>query len=309
MLRCSAKRGGNKAILVAGPTASGKSGAAIALARKINGVVVNADSMQVWRDVPTLTARPSAADCEKADHRLYGFLEPAESFSVAKWLDVVVPEIGKIHADGRIPVVTGGTGLYFQALCEGLSPVPETDPAVRRRVAEQIAAQGFDAFLKDFQRRDPSFAFTDPQRVARAAEVLEQTGQSITEWQKRPPVKKTELDCFGIFINPPRPVLYERCEKRFDAMMRGDVFSEIEALLAKDPPENAPVMKAIGVRELTDFKNGAVSRETAVERAKQATRNYAKRQVTWFSHRFKADFTLEDDKIETILTNVLHFLS
>lgn len=299
----------NKAIVVAGPTASGKSALAIRLAQAANGVVINADSMQVYRDAPTLTARPTVEDERKVPHRLYGFLEPDESFSVFKWVRAAAAEMRAAWAAGKIPVVVGGTGLYLQTLINGMSPVPQADAAVRQSVRDECERLGFDAFLADFQRKDPDFSFTDPQRVLRAAEVLAQTGKSVTYWQRLPFEKAVDADFHDILVNPDRAELYARCDKRFDLMMQSAAENEVRALLAKNPPADSLIMKAVGVAEITAFLNGEATMDQAVARARQATRNYAKRQITWFRHRFRADTVVSDAESNDALTDALHFLS
>lgn len=305
---CSANPSENKAILVAGATASGKSGLALALAEKIGGVVVNADSMQVYADVPTLTARPTAREMKGVDHRLYGFLPPDASFSAVKWVHAAKTELERIWQSGKTPIVVGGTGLYFQTLTDGISPVPETAPEIREQIRKKVDEVGFDAFAADFKRKDPTFAFSDPQRVVRAAEVLEQTGESITVWQKKPYQKQVDARFWSIFLNPDRAELYIRCNERFLKMMNGSAVEEVEALLAKHPPRDSLVMKAIGVAEIAAMLDGAFSKAQAVEHAQQMTRNYAKRQITWFGRRFHQDFVAINAKTDDILTNVLHFL-
>lgn len=305
---CSAKTPAKKAIVVAGPTASGKSALALALAEKFNGVIINADSMQVYRDVPTLTARPMKKETTRIEHCLYGFLEPREVCSAFKWAELAANEMTRIWNENRLPVIVGGTGLYIQTLQQGISPVPEVNTSIRQAVRERFEAIGKDEFLRDFQEKDKDFTFTDPQRLLRAAEVIEQTGKSITYWQAQPYKKVIEAEWFNILIDLPRELLYERCNARFDQMMQGNALEEVEALNAKNPPKDSLIMKAIGVRELTAFLNNEITKEEAVFQAQQMTRNYAKRQVTWFKHRFNADETVLNDKTEQILTNVLHFL-
>lgn len=264
--------------------------------------------MQVYRDVPTLTARPSSADENRAQHRLYGFLEPYESCSAFKWAKLAAEEMKRAWTDGKVPVLTGGTGLYIQTLCRGISPVPETSAPVREAVRRRFEEMGRETFTDDLRCRDPSFIFTDPQRLMRAAEVLEETGKSITEWQKKPFEKVIEADWYSILMNPPREVLYERCNARFDDMMRSGAPEEVRILLAKNPPADSLVLKAIGVAEITAFLNGETTAADAAEHARRMTRNYAKRQVTWFTRRFTADSVVCNEKNEEILTKALHFL-
>ena len=305
---CSANSSENKAILVAGATASGKSGLALEIAEKIGGVIVNADSMQVYADVPTLTARPTQAEMNGIEHCLYGFLPPGAAFSAVKWVQAARTELERIWKSGKTPIVVGGTGLYFQTLTDGISPVPETAPEIRAKIRGEIEKIGFEKFAADFREKDPTFTFTDPQRIVRAAEVLEQTGESITVWQKKPYQKQVEARFWSIFLNPGRAELYSRCNDRFLTMMNGSAIAEVEALLAKRPPRDSLIMKAIGVAEIAAMLKGEISRAQAVEHAQQMTRNYAKRQITWFSRRFHADFVAINRKTDDILTNALHFL-
>ena len=295
-------------IVVAGPTASGKSALAAALAAAADGVVVNADSMQVYRDVPTLTARPTPQEERRVPHRLYGFLEPDADFSVFKWVRMAADEIENARKKGKVPVVTGGTGFYLQTLINGISPVPQADEAVRRAVRAECEALGFERFLSDFRKKDPAFPFTDPQRVLRAAEVLAQTGKPVTYWQSLPFQKSVEAEFFCILTDPPRAELYDRCDRRFDRMMQSAAVDEVRALLAKNPPPDSLVLKAVGVREIQAFLNGTVTRDEAAAHARQMTRNYAKRQITWFKHRFCADCVVSDVKNPDALTDALHFL-
>lgn len=295
-------------IVVAGPTASGKSGLALDLARRLGGRIINADSMQVYRDVPTLTARPSPVEEKTAEHRLYGFLEPEENCSVFKWVRLAAREIESARADGRIPIVVGGTGFYLQTLIKGISPVPQADEDVRGRIRREFEILGYDRFLADFQKKDPSFSFTDPQRVLRAAEVLAQTGKSVTYWQSLPFRKEIDADFLCFLIQPPREELYRRCDDRFHQMMRGSAVEEVRILLAKNPPADSLVLKALGVSEIKAFLDGEITQDQAVDHACRMTRNYAKRQTTWFRHRFAPDYIVNDVKSRDILTKALHFL-
>ena len=281
---------------------------ALEIAEKIGGEIVNADSMQVYADVPTLTARPTTEEMRGVPHRLYGFLPPDAAFSAVKWVQAAKAELKRVWQSGKTPIVVGGTGLYFQTLTDGISPVPETASEIRAKIRGEIEKIGFEAFAAAFREKDPTFAFTDPQRIVRAAEVLEQTGESITVWQKKPYQKQVDARFWSIFLNPDRAELYKRCNERFLRMMNGAAVAEVETLLAKNPPRDSLVMKAIGVAEIAAMLSGGISKAQAVEHAQQMTRNYAKRQITWFNRRFHADFVVLNQKTDDILTNVLHFL-
>ena len=281
---------------------------ALGLAREINGVVINADSMQVYKDVPTLTARPSQAEQQGIPHLLYGFLESDESCSVFKWVKLAAQEIRRAWRDGKVPVVVGGTGFYLQTLIKGISPVPQVRDETRAEIRWQFQKQGYETFLKEFQKKDPSFAFTDPQRVLRAAEVLEETGKSVTYWQSLPFEKEIDADFLCLLTDLPREELYDRCNKRFEQMLKKGAVEEVKTLLAKNPPSDSPVMKAIGIYEIKSMLFGEIIKPEVIDLACRGTRNYAKRQVTWFKHRFFADMTVADAKSPEILTKALRFL-
>lgn len=280
----------------------------IRLAQRLNGEIVNADSMQVYKDVPTLTARPDDSEKQGIPHHLFGFLDAGEKYSVVRWLEQASLTADKILERGGVPVVTGGTGMYLDAFMNGINEVPEVPLSVRTEVNERFEKLGKEAFLNEYLTLDPSFRFVDKQRLCRAAEVLKATGKTLREWQKAPKQKAYDADFYTILILPPRPLLYERCDKRFDLMMKRDVFSEVKALFDKKPPFDAGVLKAVGVRELKAVSDNEISLEEAVENAKRATRRYAKRQITWFSHRFIAKKVVFNENFDEILTNVLRFL-
>ena len=307
-LLCSAKSSENKAIVVGGATASGKSALALALAQEFGGVVINADSMQVYKDVPTLTARPAEAEQQGIPHRLYGFLEPDENCSVFKWVGAAATEIKQAWRENKVPVIVGGTGFYLQTLIKGISPVPQVKDETRAEIRKQYEQRGYEKFLKDFREKDPSFLFTDPQRVLRAAEVLAETGKPVTYWQSLPFEKEIDADFLCVLTDVPREELYKRCDKRFGQMMKNGAVEEVQTLLAKNPPADSLIMKAVGVKEIKAMLNREMTREQAVSHACQMTRNYAKRQVTWFRHRFFADIVVSDDKKSAVLTKALHFL-
>lgn len=274
------------AILIAGPTASGKSAFALETAERVGGVVINADSMQVYRELNVLTARPSPADAERAPHLLYGHVPGREAYSAARFIEEASLAIKGARARGRVPVIVGGTGLYFKALLEGLSPVPPIPDDIRnhwRAEAERVGAQALHATLA---ARDAVMAGrlkpTDPQRIVRALEVLEATGRSLAEWHETPgtPVLM-EKETLRFVLAPERDELYRRCDARFEAMMKAGALEEAEALGRQQLDPGLPVMRALGVAPLLDLIAGKAARAEAVERAKAETRQYAKRQVTW----------------------------
>jgi tRNA dimethylallyltransferase len=273
-------------ILIAGPTASGKSALALRLARERGGVVINADSMQVYSDLRILTARPMPEEEEQAPHRLYGHVAANDAYSVARWLADVGEVLETTAREGRTPIIVGGTGLYFKALTEGLSPIPEIAGEIRRRWRQQAEAAGEGELHRLLQARDPAMAKRlapgDTQRLTRALEVLDATGRSLAEWQEMPgrPLLRVEAaDC--IVVRMPREELRDRCDRRFDAMIAAGALDEVAALVSKRLAADLPAMRALGVTPLAAHIAGETSLEAAVARAKSETHQYVKRQETW----------------------------
>ena len=276
----------NMVALIAGPTASGKSSLAFALTERTGGAIVNADSAQVYCDLPVLSAAPTAEEQARADHRLYGIRDGANPCSAADWTEMARREIADLHSRGRLPILVGGTGLYIRTLLEGIAPVPPILPDVRARVrSETVEANRAELETLDPQvaaRLDPN----DSARIARALEVVLSTGRTLADWQgKREGGIGGSIDLKPLVLIPPRQWLYERCDCRFDAMVDSGAVEEVKALLKRNLDPSLPVMRAIGVREIAAWLNGAIGREEMIERGRQATRNYAKRQYTWFAHQ------------------------
>ncbi len=273
-------------ILIAGPTASGKSALALALAERLNGVVINADSMQVYRELDILTARPGAADLARAPHRLYGHVPGAEAYSAGRFVREATTEIAEAHGRLKPAIVVGGTGLYFKALTEGLSPIPDIPADVRtfwRSEAQRIEAPALHAELT---LRDPEMAARlspgDRQRVTRALEVLDASGRSLAEWQRAPGQPAVDpATSLKFVLQPDRDALRSRCDSRFDAMMDAGALAEVERLLGLDLPLDLPIMRALGVGPLVAHLAGRTTQSEAVARAKAETRQFAKRQETW----------------------------
>lgn len=292
------------AVLIAGPTAGGKSAAALALAEHIGGVVVNADSMQVYRELRVLTARPSVADERRAPHRLYGHTSAAELYSVGRYQEDAARALGEARNAKRVPIFTGGTGLYFDALTQGLSPIPHIDAEIRARVRARFDEMGREAFLAALIARDPGAAklrVTDTQRLLRAADVLEGTGRPLSQWQQmsgRPVLENLRVARF--VIAPPRAVLYERIAHRFAAMVQNGALDEARALRGLEP--SLPAAKALGLPQLQRHLAGEASLEAAMEEAQKATRNYVKRQMTWFRGRMGDWKWLEDGNLRNLIT-------
>ena len=277
--------------LIAGPTASGKSALALALAEATGGVIVNADSAQLYRDLPILSAAPSPADLERADHRLYGVRDGAVPCSAADWAELARGEIATIHAAGNLPVLVGGTGLYLRTLLDGIAPVPPIDPAIRAAVRAASVAENFAALTP----LDPCAAARlnpgDSTRVARALEVIRSTGRTLAQWQEQISGGISgQIALRPLILLPPRDWLVERCDRRFAAMVDDGAVEEVEALLARNLDPDLPVMRAIGVRELGALVRGEVAREQAIAAGQIATRRYAKRQYTWFANQTPRDW-------------------
>ncbi|WP_366655153.1 tRNA (adenosine(37)-N6)-dimethylallyltransferase MiaA [Fodinicurvata sp. EGI_FJ10296] len=276
--------------VIGGPTASGKSALAVDLAEATDGIVINADSMQLYADLNVLTARPSIAELDRVPHRLYGVLDGNERSSVAHWRDAAEREIRAALACGRVPVVVGGTGLYLKSLMQGLSPVPPSDPSKRARAEALHHELGAEGFHADLAARDPEMAARlpagDTQRCVRAWEVITATGRSLADWQRLPPSGAPSGMMFRpITLMPDRAVVYRACEERFLRMVDSGAVEEVRRLRARNLANDLPVMKAVGVPELSAFIEGRIPLHEAVERASTATRRYAKRQMTWFRHQ------------------------
>jgi len=290
-------------VLVAGPTASGKSALALDLAERFGGVVINADAMQVYREMRVLTARPDDDAEARAPHRLYGFLPVTEGFSAARWRERAVEEIRAAQSEGRLPIVVGGTGLYLRALTDGLSPVPEIPDDVRTRIRARVAEIGPEAFHAEFAARDPAMAArlrpSDSQRLARAAEVLEATGTSLAEWQGRASADEG-FRFRTLVLLPPREALHEACDARFRAMVESGALDEARAMRALGLDPSLPATRAVGLRELIRHLGGEIGLEEAIGLAQAATRQYAKRQITWFRNQLHDPTVLGEQYSERV---------
>jgi tRNA dimethylallyltransferase len=277
-----------KAILIAGPTASGKSGLALALAEQIGGTVVNADSMQVYRDLRVITARPTPDEAARVPHRLYGHVDAAENYSVGRWLADVRPVLDEERSAGRVPIFTGGTGLYFKALTRGLSAVPPIPLEIRETVRARLEAEGPAALHAELLRRDPGSPIKpgDRTRIARALEVLEATRRPLSDWHREglPPLIEAS-GAVKVFLAPERDELRRRIDARFDAMLEAGALDEVRALAARKLDPLLPAMKAHGVPWLIRCLNGELSLAKAAEGGKNDTRRYTKRQFTWARHQ------------------------
>ena len=280
----------NKVVLIAGPTASGKSALALELAEKADGIIINADSMQVYRDLRILTARPTAEEEAAVAHRLYGCVDAAINFSAGSWLADAASALTNARVQGRMPIFVGGTGLYFKALTRGLSAVPPIPAEVREEVRARLERDGVEALHAELARRDPAAAERlkprDRTRIARALEVVEATGRSLLDWHRegRPPVLPPGAFS-ALFLAPDREALYARIDARFDAMLKAGALEEVECLAARRLDPLLPAMKAHGVPPLIRYLSGDLRLEEAAQIGRADTRHYAKRQFTWFRHQ------------------------
>ncbi|WP_306283190.1 tRNA (adenosine(37)-N6)-dimethylallyltransferase MiaA [Mesorhizobium sp. LMG17149] len=297
------------AILIAGPTASGKSALALDLAERRGGVIVNTDSMQGYSVLDVLTARPEAADLARAPHYLYGHVHPATAYSTGAWLRDVMKLIEDGTFSERPVIFVGGTGLYFRALAEGISEMPDIPQRVRDRWRHELKEQGAVKLHSLLLREDSAAAMmlkpTDSQRIVRALEVLDASGRSILEWQaeRGQPLIDRESARF-LVIEPDRAALVARIDKRFDQMLDKGALDEVKRLAALGLDPELPAMKAIGVRELQAAMAGEIGFPEAIERAKIATRQYSKRQTTWFRHQLGPEWLRlrPGDDLETTIS-------
>lgn len=303
-------------VLVAGPTASGKSALALALAEEFAGTIINADSQQVYRDLAVLTARPSAAEMERVPHRLYGVIDAAENCSAGRWLALAHGEINAACAAGRLPILVGGTGLYFEALLNGLAELPPIPMAARAEAQALHAQLGGAAFRDRLAALDPMAAArlkpTDTQRLTRAYEVVRATGKTLSAWQQGQEPDRS-LRAAAIVLLPERAPLYGACDARVLRMVAEGAEAEARALLGRGLSPSLPAMKAVGVRELKAWIEGHTSRDAAVAAMQQATRHYVKRQYTWFRHRLQDSeilrkVTIEEQYSASLLPRIFPFI-
>ena len=249
-------------------------------------MIVNADSAQIYHDLPILSAAPTAEDRVRADHRLYGALDGATPCSAADWAKLARDEVASIHGEGRLPILVGGTGLYLRTLLDGIAAVPSIDPAIRAEVRQGAAGKNFSRLEQVDLEMASRLNAGDTMRVARALEVILSTGRSLSEWQKqREGGIAHSVDLNALILLPPRDWLYQRCNGRFEGMVEDGAIAEVEALLARNLDPRLPVMRAIGVPEIGAHLRGEISCEEMISAGQQATRRYAKRQYTWFTHQ------------------------
>ncbi|WP_409643804.1 tRNA (adenosine(37)-N6)-dimethylallyltransferase MiaA [Sphingorhabdus sp.] len=286
--------------LIAGPTASGKTALALSLARTGNYVIVNADSAQVYRDLPILSAQPTAEEQRIAPHHLFGYLGGITPCSAARWAADAKQVITQAHAAGATPILVGGSGLYIRTLLDGIAPIPEVDPELRASIRAMPVEQAYATLQRDDAPVAATLAPTDISRITRALEVVQSTGRSIFEWRatKTGGIRK-HITLRPLLLLPPRQWLYDRCDARFELMLERGAVREVEALLSRNLPQDAPVMRAIGVPEISAFLKGSIQRDEAVARGQISTRQYAKRQFTWFRNQAPGDWA----RVETAIND------
>ncbi len=301
------------ALVIAGPTASGKSGLALALAHDIGGTVINADALQIYNALPLLTAQPTPDECRDVPHRLYGFLDPRETSNAHFWRSRAVEEMQAAQTQGRVPIIVGGTGLYIKALVSGLSPLPGTTPAVRDALKADIDRLGNAALHARLANVDPQSAAKIPagntQRLIRALEVYISTNKTLSQWHEEKPVPLQGWRFFVATVLPQREKLYDSCYRRFELMMERGATEEVRQFEQKYP-DNVAAKKALGYAPLKEFLQTKtdVALQQAISDSQQQTRNYAKRQVTWFRHQITSDLVLETPDPAKLKTACRSFL-
>jgi tRNA dimethylallyltransferase len=281
-----------RAVLIAGPTASGKSALALALAERLGGVIINTDSMQVYSHLRVIAARPSPAEEARVPHRLYGHVDEAENYSVGRWCRDIGEALASVRAEGRAPILVGGTGLYFKALTSGLAAVPPIPADIRSAVRGRLESEGVAPLYAELFERDPATAHrlmpNDRSRISRALEVMLATGRSLTDWHKDAmPAPLDSARAAKVFLTCDRAELVARIEKRFAAMLEAGALEEVRALAARQLDPTLPAMKAHGVPWLIRHLKGEISLDEAAAGGVMDTRRYAKRQVTWFRNQMK----------------------
>jgi tRNA dimethylallyltransferase len=309
-MRVNSHHESSKAVLIAGPTASGKSALALELAQKTAGVVINADSMQVYRDLRVITARPRPEEEAKVPHRLYGHVDAAVNFSAGHWVAEAAGVLAEVRAQNRLPIFVGGCGLYFKALTRGLSAVPPIPPAIREGVRARLERDGVEALRAELVQRDRATAERlkprDRTRIARALEVVEATGRSLTDWHREglPPLLPSG-EFSALFLAPDRDQLYARIDARYDAMLATGALEEVAALAARHLDPLLPAMKAHGVPALIEHIRGEITLAEAAAIGRANTRQYAKRQFTWFRHQLPEFEWVKPEQAGDWLTGVI----
>ncbi|MDR3326209.1 MAG: tRNA (adenosine(37)-N6)-dimethylallyltransferase MiaA [Rhodospirillaceae bacterium] len=306
----------NKVVIVAGPTASGKSTLAIAIAEAFNGVVINADSMQIYDALPILTSRPSIDDENRTPHRLYGILSPLEICSAGRWSKLVVSTCKDEWCEDRLPIIVGGTGLYLSALIKGLSPIPDIPSDIRKSTRDRFRELGNVVFHSELAKFDPQMATklhpSDSQRLIRAWDVLMATGRSLAQWQTELPVIPLSARFLIFVFFPQRDWLYSNCDYRLKTMIKNGVLREVQIFLDLNLNSDLPILRALGVEQFREHLNGKISLNDAITATQQATHQYIKRQITWFNNQLVADYIIDTQSSKSledvIFPNIRKFL-
>ena len=295
-------------IMIAGPTASGKSKLAIEMAIRFNGVIINADSMQLYKDLSVITARPSDADMALAPHRLYGVLDGNIRASVAMWLEMADIEMNEAWKAGKTPIIIGGTGMYLNAGLSGLASIPEVPLAIHDASVALHKDIGGTAYRQALAEFDPETAQRlfdgDTQRLVRAMGVFKATGRPISAWQTDPHKGAFKGNVTTVKLLPDRNLLYQRINDRFDMMIEAGTFDEVKRLIGRNLDPGLPIMKALGVRQISAYLRGDMGKADAIHQAKQDSRHYAKRQMTWLRNNFNAEFELNKKYSESFFEEI-----
>jgi len=287
-----------KALVIAGPTTSGKSDLAVSVAEEFNGVVINGDSMQLYKGLETISAAPSNTLRARVPHKLYTIRDPAYPCSAGQWVELAKKEIFATHNAGMLPIIVGGTGLYLKALMSGISKIPPISNKIRDTLRLRIQSEGNAALHAELFKTDPETAkklnISDSQRILRALEVYQMTGKTLQQWHKErdDQVGGPEFEFNSVLLRPPRSQLYANCNARFERMVKAGAIEEVQALVKRGLDPNLPAMKALGVPEILLYLNGSLSLEEAILAGQLATRHYVKRQETWFNNQFISEINI-----------------
>jgi tRNA dimethylallyltransferase len=304
-----------KVLVIAGPTTSGKSDLAVAIAEQFGGVVINGDSMQLYDGLNIISAAPDKLLRKKVPHKLFGVRDPASPCSAGQWVELVQKEILNAQSSNLLPIIVGGTGMYLKALISGLVKLPPISEKIRRTLRNRLKVEGPAALHAELSQIDPvsanKLAVSDGQRVLRGLEVYLMTGKTLGQWQMdKTGQNTTEGFTFkSLLISPPRKLLYQNCNSRFEKMIKCGVIEEVRALSKKNLSPNLPAMKALGVPEIILYLSGNLTLEETISRAQIATRRYVKRQETWFKHQFIADFVLKTEYNFNLNPKIFPFIS
>lgn len=302
-------------ICLAGPTASGKSGLAVAIAQQCNGAIINTDSMQVYAGIPIISAAPDETEQNGVPHYLFGHIDPARRYSQADWLQAATDAVASIRANGQIPILVGGTGFYFKAAIEGIVPMPEISTEIKAKAVAMLDEYGNEELYNQLADIDPALAQRlapgDSQRLLRGMEIWLATNIPLSQWQKGTPRGQLAGRMLCVYLRPPRAALYQRINARFEHMISHGAVDEISALHDRKLNETLPAMKAVGMPPILEMLDGNIDITTATQLAQRDSRRYAKRQFTWFDHQYNADVVIDyfpedahrERAIQTILSN------